>query len=87
MGNAVPPPLARNIATEVINALGKQRIKPAEPIDLGDETLLYMELSEAAEHFGVEKPSSRRDKKSGAKKRKQSETEASRLSRLRLING
>ncbi|HEY8941536.1 MAG TPA: DNA cytosine methyltransferase [Cellvibrio sp.] len=87
VGNAVPPPLARKIAAEVITALGKSPIKPTEAIDLGDETLLYMELSEAAEHFGVEKPSSRRDKKSGAKKRKQSETEASRLSRLRLING
>ena len=86
VGNAVPPPMARKIAGQVMSALGIAQIKPQKSINLGDETLLYMELSEAAEHFGVEKPVSKRDRKSGAKKRKQSETEASRINRLRLIN-
>jgi DNA (cytosine-5)-methyltransferase 1 len=43
-------------------------------------------MSEAAEHFGVKAPSSRRDRKSGAKKRKQHEIEEARA-RLRVVNG
>lgn len=86
IGNAVPPPLARSIATQVIEALG---VKPkiANGVQqLGDAKLLYMEMSEAAEHFGVAKPNSKRDRKSGAKKRKQSEIEAA-LTVLRVANG
>jgi DNA (cytosine-5)-methyltransferase 1 len=45
---------------------------------LGDAALLYMEMSEAAEHFGVKAPSGKRDRKSGAKKRKQYEIEEAR---------
>jgi DNA (cytosine-5)-methyltransferase 1 len=45
-----------------------------------------MELSEAAEYFGVKPPPSRRDKKSGVKKRKQHEIEAERLG-LKVVNG
>ena len=37
-----------------------------------------MEMSEAAEYFGVKAPSGRRDRKSGAKKRKQHEIEEAR---------
>ncbi|HEX8126868.1 MAG TPA: DNA cytosine methyltransferase [Allosphingosinicella sp.] len=79
IGNAVPPPLARAVATEVI---GSMRVMPSRPkgaMPLGNPSLLHMEMSEAAEHFGVVKPSSKRDRKSGAKKRKQHETEAARL--------
>jgi DNA (cytosine-5)-methyltransferase 1 len=35
-------------------------------------------MTEAAEHFGVPKPNSKRDRKSGAAKRKQHEIEAGR---------
>jgi len=86
IGNSVPPPLARAVASKVIQALGIQLVRPEGAIDLGNTALLYMELSEAAEHFGVAKPSSKRDRKSGAKKRKQSEIEAARL-KLRVVNG
>lgn len=79
IGNAVPPPLARAIAGAVIEALGVEPIRPEKPIDLGDATLLYLEMSEAAERFGVPAPSSKRDRKSGAKKRKQHEIEEIRL--------
>jgi len=85
IGNAVPPPLARAIAGELLKTLRVEPSTPAEPIKLGETRLLYMELSEAAEHFGVVKPNSKRDRKSGAKKRKQHEIEAER--RLRLVSG
>ncbi len=86
IGNAVPPPLARAIGSAVIGALGVKPRRPAKAIDLGDPALLYMELSEAAEYFGVKPPPSRRDKKSGVKKRKQHEIEAERLG-LKVVNG
>lgn len=86
IGNAVPPPLARAVAGKVIEALGVKLKRPSGMLTLGDETLLYMELSEAAEHFGVKKPSSKRDRKSGAKKRKQSEIEAARK-KLKVVHG
>lgn len=86
IGNAVPPPLARAIASSVLTALGVKPERPAGTLQLGDETLLHMELSEAAEHFGVKKPPSKRDRKSGAKKRKQHEIEEARK-RLRVVHG
>jgi len=86
IGNAVPPPLARVIAKSVIGALRRKPTRPERELRLGNPALLYMELSEAAEHFGVVKPSSKRDRKSGAKKRKQHEIEEAR-ERLRVVNG
>jgi DNA (cytosine-5)-methyltransferase 1 len=80
VGNAVPPPLARSVATEVMKALGCEPAAVMEAIELGDPSLLYMEMSAAANHFGVARPSMRRDRKSGAKKRKQIDIELLRLS-------
>jgi DNA (cytosine-5)-methyltransferase 1 len=79
IGNAVPPPLARAVASSVIDGLGLRPSRPEKTMKLGDPALLYMELSEAAGHFGVVKPPSKRDRKSGAKKRSQRETEAARV--------
>ena len=76
IGNAVPPPLALAVAGQIVKALGVRRSRPSKALDLGDEALLTMNLSAAAEYWGVEKPHSKRDRKSGAKKRKQSEIEA-----------
>jgi DNA (cytosine-5)-methyltransferase 1 len=78
IGNAVPPPLARAIAKQVISIFPYEPVATVIPHDLGDPKLLYMEMSDAAEYFGVARPSSKRDRKSGAKKRKQSEIEAAR---------
>lgn len=86
IGNAVPPPLARAIAAEVINALGIEPIRPEHALVLGDESLLSLDMSGAARHFGVEAPPSRRDRKSGAKKRKQVDIERERLGE-RVANG
>ena len=80
IGNAVPPPLARAIAGIIIEALGATPTLPENTIPLGDPALLSFDLSGAAKHFGVKPPSSRRDRKSGAKKRKQIDIERERLS-------
>ncbi len=79
IGNSVPPPLARAVAKQVVKALGSKPVRPRGRMELGDPSLLYLEAREAAAHFGVAPPNSRRDKKSGAKKRKQAEIEALRL--------
>ena len=87
VGNAVPPPLARAIAGSIMIALGKKPKRHSKIIDLGDTSLLYLEMSEAAEHFGVRPPNSRRDRKSGAKKRKQHEIEAARAAFKVVVGG
>ncbi|WP_201864465.1 DNA cytosine methyltransferase [Microvirga soli] len=87
IGNAVPPPLGRAVAGAVVRVLGCKPSRPRRYLTLGDEALLYMDLSEAARHFGVEPPASRRDRKSGARKRKQHETEAARLAALEAASG
>jgi DNA (cytosine-5)-methyltransferase 1 len=75
IGNSVPPPLARAVAGEIMKALGMRAVRTEKSQPLGETGLLYMDMSEAAEHFGVEAPNGRRDRKSGAKKRKQHEIE------------
>jgi DNA (cytosine-5)-methyltransferase 1 len=79
IGNSVPPPLARAIAAEVMRVLGREPGRPELPIDLGDAKLLSQTVSEAASSFNIEAPPSRRDRKSGARKRKQHEIEAARV--------
>jgi DNA (cytosine-5)-methyltransferase 1 len=79
IGNAVPPPMARALAEEVMRALRIAPSAPKELLCLGDPQLLKMEMSHAAEHFGVSRPAGRRDRKSGARKRKQTDIEAERL--------
>lgn len=79
IGNAVPPPLARAIGSAIVAAMSKQPKRPKNPISLGDPALLRMDLGEASEHWGVKSPIGRRDRKSGARKRSQLETEAARL--------
>ena len=71
IGNAVPPPLARAVATQVMQALGKKPHAPAEEVALGDDLLLRLSLAEAASYWGIANPIGQRDRKSGAKKRKQ----------------
>jgi DNA (cytosine-5)-methyltransferase 1 len=75
IGNSVPPPLARAAASKVIEALGLMPERPFELVDLGDTKLLRMNLSQAANHFGITAIPSKRDRKSGATKRRQWEIE------------
>ena len=83
IGNAVPPPLARATAGAIIDALQIKPTRPKEILEFEDSSLLYLEMSEAAEHFGVPAPKSKRDRKSGAKKRKQHDIEILRLDLLK----
>jgi DNA (cytosine-5)-methyltransferase 1 len=84
IGNSVPPPLGRAIAENIVKTLGAEIEQPVAPVHLEDVALLYMEMSEAAEYFGVKAISGRRDRKSGAKKRKQHEIEEA-LGKVRAI--
>jgi DNA (cytosine-5)-methyltransferase 1 len=76
VGNAVPPPLARAVAGEVIKALGLTPRTLSKAIPLGDPALLRMTVRRAAEHWGIPAPNGKRDRKSGATKRRQSDIEA-----------
>jgi DNA (cytosine-5)-methyltransferase 1 len=87
IGNSVPPPLAREVAASLIEALGYVTQRPYEIVDLGSPELLEMTVSQAAEHFGIAAPPSKRDKKSGAKKRKQADIEAEIRMRKSSANG
>ncbi|MFM2198502.1 MAG: hypothetical protein RLZZ505_1934 [Verrucomicrobiota bacterium] len=55
-----------------------------EDIPLGDTKLLSMEMSHAAEFWGIACPIQKRDRKSGARKRTQMETERERLSQIAI---
>jgi len=79
IGNSVPPPLARAVALALIDALGIAPIRPSETVELGASDLLGMTVSQAAAYFGIAAPPSKRDRKSGAKKRKQIDIERVRL--------
>lgn len=87
IGNAVAPPLGRAIATEIAKALDAKPRRPRREIALGDPTLLTMDVAEAAHHFGVPVPTTRRDRKSGARKRSQREIEAVRLLAIGNLRG
>lgn len=87
IGNSVPPPLARAVAQQVIEALNIKPQRPFECIELGSIDLLGFTVTQAAAYFGVTPPVSKRDRKSGATKRKQHEIESERLSLLRAANG
>jgi DNA (cytosine-5)-methyltransferase 1 len=82
VGNSVPPPLARAVAGEMIRALGFEPEHVDNTIKLGNPELLRMDMSQAALHFGIAVPIKRRDRKSGARKRKQHEIEAERSQAL-----
>lgn len=82
IGNAVPPPLARSVAEQIFEAIGRQPVSPERTLQLGDSDLLRMGMSEASDYWGIPNPIGRRDRKSGAKKRKQHEIEAERAATM-----
>ncbi|MGZ2457658.1 DNA cytosine methyltransferase [Rhizobium anhuiense] len=86
IGNSVPPPLARAVATSIIGALGLEPVRPTKVVALGDEALLYTTVGEAAELLGVAAPKTKRDKNANIRKRKQHETEAARLAAIEALS-
>lgn len=62
VGNSVPPPLARAIATEIITALGHLSSLTTQTLPTGDENLLTMVASEAAHYWGIKNPIRQRDR-------------------------
>ncbi len=79
IGNSVPPPMARAIAASIVESLGIAPSKPEKVLELGDESLLYVDITSASRLLGVLAPNTKRDRKSGARKRKQHEIEEERL--------
>jgi DNA (cytosine-5)-methyltransferase 1 len=75
IGNAVPPPLAKAIATQIMAALGIQPQSPEEVIELGNPDLLRMDMSEASAYWSIDIPIDKRNRKSSAPKRKQEKIE------------
>ncbi len=78
IGNSVPPPLARSVASEVLKALGISPSRPRAIIHRRFEWLLAMNVSEASNYWGIQNPISGRDRKSGQTKRTQIEIEVAR---------
>jgi DNA (cytosine-5)-methyltransferase 1 len=76
IGNAVPPPLARAVGRALMSAMKQRPKAPKESVALGDPALLRMDVSSASKFWKIERPIGRRDRKSGAKKRRQHEIEA-----------
>lgn len=70
IGNAVPPPLARAVAAQLIAAGKYVAAVPSERLALGNPRLVSMDMGEASAHFGISVPIGKRDRK-GAPKRKQ----------------
>ncbi|MGB3668716.1 MAG: DNA cytosine methyltransferase, partial [Phormidesmis sp.] len=62
VGNSVPPPLARAIATEIIAALGHQPTAPNLTLPAGDERLLTLTAEAAARYWGIKSPIRQRDR-------------------------
>ncbi len=87
IGNSVPPPLAFEIAQEIIKVLPSNPKMPSKALVLGDKSLLQMDMSAASKYWGVENPIKKRDRKSGQRKRKQEEIESIRASEGALLNG
>jgi len=71
IGNSVPPSLARAVASSVLRALGVKPCATRKILDLGNPSLLAMDMTKAAELWDVEVPIKKRDRKNGTQKRKQ----------------
>jgi DNA (cytosine-5)-methyltransferase 1 len=56
IGNAVAPPLARALGREIMLALGVKPQTVLREIALGDPRLLQMEVTAAADYFGIANP-------------------------------
>lgn len=63
VGNSVPPPLARAIATEILKALHYTPIASVQLLPTENEQLLTMVASEAANYWGIKSPIRQRNRR------------------------
>ncbi len=75
VGNAVPVPLARAVASMLVRELGVVPEPPERTLMLGRKELLKFSVREAAAYLGISAPLCRRTTKSPYRKRKQEEIE------------
>jgi DNA (cytosine-5)-methyltransferase 1 len=75
IGNSVPPPLGKAVASQILTAIGVQPTAPRQTLQLGDDKLLTIGMAAAAEYWTVPVPIAKRDRKSGNKKRSQEQIE------------
>lgn len=78
VGNSVPPPLGRAVASSVMVAMGGKPRRPRRTVRLVSPELLSLDMGQAAEFFGIPVPINGRDRKNGSRKRKQEEIESAR---------
>jgi DNA (cytosine-5)-methyltransferase 1 len=62
IGNAVPPPLARHVASKLIEVMEIEATQPQKTLALGDPTLIAMDMSQAARYWDIVVPISRRER-------------------------
>lgn len=80
IGNAVPPPLARAVADRIMcDTLGMKPSMPADILKLESDDLLELDMKGASAYWGIDMPIGKRDRKSGARKRKQVDIERERV--------
>lgn len=53
VGNSVPPLLAKAVAREIIRSLNISPVKPSIKYELGAETLLKLNISQATQHYPI----------------------------------
>lgn len=53
IGNSVPPRLGRAVAAQIVRASGAVPFKSTRTVDLGEESLLTLNMTQAASHFSV----------------------------------
>lgn len=75
VGQAVPPPLARAVAGEVIQTLGFKPTPPLATLPMQDPILLTFNSTDAAKLFGVTPQLGKRTRKSASKKRTNGQTD------------
>ncbi len=73
IGNAVPPPLARAVASAIIKSLGVTPIIPDDTLKLGESGLLLMDMTEASNYWDISVPIKPRDRKNNIIKSKEEE--------------
>lgn len=70
IGNAVPPPLGRAVADQIMAVSNYEPVIPKNSLNLGDVSLLKLNPAEAAEEFSISAVGKKRDRK-GIPKRRQ----------------